>query len=360
MKKTSSQKKPFKQTINATTENLLELENYSPPRDSFQNSYILNHDHFQKQLDIHKKNLEFGSSHHPNREDEFDEIPTKENGEQTNYSAKKAQNLLGKYQYRALGTGVSGTKDIDKEIEKKEKERLLDDMIRKHKDEMAERKYGLVPTQYAKEINQKIDQMKYEMEPILKSLSKTKEFSNYPFTYNLLSKACIKSVCVNSEKITEMMIDEILFEIIDILNEIEANEKEEEKNEEKKNILNEYIEAIKDLQCDQDEILNQTRGIYLKQIRDIEHGEEIVKMDKKNYIRIIETREDFVNKILNDKINLESAMDKKNISDKKFVNRTKDVGERLITEIFEEMYEEFENAQEEFVEKLFHQEFFQK
>lgn len=310
-------------------------------------------------MEIQKENIKYANYNLLNHnEEEFDNIPTKENGDRSNFSSEKKQKI-GTVQFRPINKS-STNENIQTLITKNEKERLLNEMIEKHRLDNQKKQFN----SYNNEIKKKIDNIKHEIEPIIKTLSKTKEFSNYPFTYNLLSKACVKSVCINSEKITELIIDEILFEMVEILNEIEKNEHSKEENLKKKIALDDFVEAFKDLQYEQDEILNQRNKFYAKQIREIEYSQNIVNLEKnlenKNYIKIIELSQEKTNQILNDKLKLDTLLNSKSLSDKQFVNKTKDISERLITEIFEEMYEEFERVQDEFVEKIYHQEFFQK
>ena len=251
--------------------------------------------------------------------------------------------------------------NLDERIEADEKKRILEDMIQKHKEDLIRKSGGVVQTEYTKQINQKITQITKDMQPLLKTLSKrTNELSNYPFTSNLLSKACSKLVCVNSEKITELIIDEILIELVGILNENELREIHLEDGERRQGLLDDFMEAVKDLQFNQDEILNQRNNFYEQnKMRDIKES-DMIKLDKKNYYQIIETKENFVNKILNDKLSLDTLMNDKSLSDRKMVNKTKEVSEMIVNMIYEEAFEEFEKVQDEFVEKLYEQEFFQK
>ena len=57
---------------------------------------------------------------------------------------------------------------------------------------------------------------------------------------------------------------------------------------------------------------------------------------------------------------LDSLINAKSLNDKKMVNKTKEASELLVKEIYEEVFEEFGKMQDEFVEKLYFQEFFQK
>jgi len=292
-----------------------------------------------------------------NQEDDIDNIPTKENGERINQNSTKKAKAL---QYRSLNP-LGNELNLDEKIEANEKQRILEVMIKKHKEQMIRKSGGVVQTEYTKQINQKISQIKKDMQPLLNTLSKrTNELSNYPFTNNLLSKACSKLVCVNSEKITELIIDEILIELVGILNENEQREIHLEEGERRQFLLDDFMEAVKDLQCDQDEILNERNNFHEQnKMRDIEES-KMIKLDKKDYYQIIETKENFVNKILKDKLSLDTLMNEKSLSDRKMVNKTKEVSEMMVNMIYDEVFEEFEKVQDEFVEKLYEQEFFQK
>ena len=295
-------------------------------------------------------------------ENDIDEIPTKENGDtQHTVSAKKAKALLGVQNYRSVKVS-SGNNDLVSNIENQEKERILDDMIQKHKDEVMKSKGIFKPTELTKQINKNIAQIKHEMEPFLNNLSKrSKEIANYPFTHNLLSNACSKLVCVNSEQITEMIVDDIMIELVEILNENEQEEIKDEKSEKKNGLIEDFVEALKDLQCDQDEILNKRNEFVPieNRIREI-RVEDLIKNEKKACYRILEFSEKTADKILRDKLELDSLINGKSLNDKKMVNRMRDASEILISQVFNEVFEEFDRAQDEFVERLYEQEFFQK
>ena len=338
---------------------MLEIDNYTPPKQSFpKNNNFLNHETFQQQLQMKKENIKFANLRH---ETDVDEVPTRENGEpQKNDSSKKAKDLLGIHNSRPLKIS-SKDNGLVSQIEMNEKERLLEEMILKHKEEMIRKKGGFIPTEYTKQINKKIEQIKHDMEPFLNTLGKrTNQVSDYPFTHNLLANACSKLVCVNSEKITEMIVDDILIEMVDVLNENEEKENNQGELEKKNGLIDDFIDAMKDLQCDQDEILNKRNefGISQNKIREIK-ADYLLKTENKNYYRIVEVSEKMADKILKDKLGLDSLLSGKSLNDKKTVNKMKDASEILINQIFLEVFDEFEKAQDEFVEKLYQQEFFQ-
>ena len=334
----------------------MEIENYTPPKRSFPPK-IINHEVFEQQLKMKKEHL---NNQNNQIENDIDEVPTKENGDtQKTVSAKKAKALLGQ-SYRPLKVS-SKNDDIVSSIENQEKERILEEMIRKHKEDEILRNKGIFKqTELTKQINKNIEKIKHEMEPFLNNLGKgSKELANYPFTHNLLSNACSKLVCVNSEKITEMIVDDIMMELVDILNENEKNENKQEKSEEKKELIDDFVEALKDLQCDQDEILNKRNEFVPieNRIREIK-VDDLIKNEQKQYHRILELSEKIADKILQEKLEIDSLINGKSLNDKKMVNRMKDASEILINQVFNEVFEEFDRAQDEFVERLYEQEFF--
>lgn len=336
----------------------MEIENYHPPKRSFiKDQPILSHEAFEKQMQIQKNKI----AHLQTAEDENDKFPTKEDGLTLN-SIQKAKGLTGQSTLHHYNPQFSSNlQNLKDNLEVKEKERLLENLIQKYKEEVIERKGVVNQNKYTKQVNNKIAYLKNDMEPILEHLRKnTKELTDYSFTSNILSNACSKLVCENSKELGEMIIGDILIEVVDILNENEVKKNNLEKNYKRKNVLDDFFEAMKGLQFDQDEILNRRCESWNNnKVREI-NTSEILIIDKKKYYNILEMTENFANKVLKDKLSIDSLMNEKNFSDKKFVSKTKQISESLVNEIIDEIYEEFEKAQNDFVEKIYEQEFFQK
>lgn len=255
-------------------------------------------------------------------EDESDLIPTKENGAQAN---NKKEN------------------ELEKLVEEKKKQILLNEGF-------------VIKNEQAKKIDKKIEKVKRDMLPLIQALkSKQTNLNNFPFSYNILSRTCSKLINVHSENLTELIIDDILFELIDILNKKEENDIINEKSEKKNFLIEEFIENFKELQFEQDQIIKQKEKTFEdeKKIREIYvSNNEIWKNKIKK--RLLQIDDKFISNILQNKLR-NSLKDDKN--KRKKIVENEEITEDIIEEILEDCINEFTNVQDEFVEQLFREEF---
>ncbi|CAK83945.1 unnamed protein product (macronuclear) [Paramecium tetraurelia] len=195
------------------------------------------------------------------------------------------------------------------EIQKRELQRQheLDALIDKHQQLL--RSEAQNPNKHYKEINEKLDKIKGKVDPLVKKIDSVQ--IEYPFTGHLLARGVSKMIQVHSERLTELLIDDLLFEMVDILDTLEMKKKEEERQRYEQMALCDYIEAVKDIALDQDKVeqnFQQTRQQFMRDTRlDQYVPVEQLGRDQQFYInpmdrfRSIELSSGFIIKIMEDR-----------------------------------------------------------
>ncbi|CAD8121175.1 unnamed protein product [Paramecium sonneborni] len=195
------------------------------------------------------------------------------------------------------------------EIQKRELQRQheLDALIDKHQQLL--RTEAQNPNKYYKEINEKLDKIKGKVDPLIKKIDSVQ--IEYPFTGHLLARGVSKMIQVHSERLTELLIDDLLFEMVDILDTLEMKKKEEERQKYEQMALCDYIEAVKDIALDQDKVeqnFQQTRQQFMRDTRlDQYVPVEQLGRDQQFYVnpldrlRSIELSSGFIIKIMEDR-----------------------------------------------------------
>ncbi|KAM3134447.1 hypothetical protein pb186bvf_013413 [Paramecium bursaria] len=199
------------------------------------------------------------------------------------------------------------------EIQNRElmKQRELDAFVQMQQKQLTSNE-AINPNKHYEQINKKLDKMKKKMGPVLDHYQ-TKEAANiYPFTGNLLARSVSKLVQVHNEKITEMLIDDLLIDTAEMLNQIEIQQHEYNLNKRNNRALQDYIEAIQDLAIDQDQVeekLNERKKMDMDQQAKIDQFTPALQnqRDKQFYrnpeerIRSIELSSGLIIKIIEDR-----------------------------------------------------------
>ncbi|CAD8172104.1 unnamed protein product [Paramecium pentaurelia] len=196
------------------------------------------------------------------------------------------------------------------EIQKRELQRQheLDALIDKHQQLL--RSEAQNPNKHYKEINEKLDKIKGKVDPLVKKIDSVQ--IEYPFTGHLLARGVSKMIQVHSERLTELLIDDLLFEMVDILDTLEMKKKEEERQRYEQMALCDYIEAVKDIALDQDRVeqnFQQTRQQFMRDTRLDQQYVPVEQLgrDQQFYInpmdrlRSIELSSGFIIKIMEDR-----------------------------------------------------------
>ncbi|CAD8193370.1 unnamed protein product [Paramecium octaurelia] len=86
-------------------------------------------------------------------------------------------------------------------------------------------------------------------------------------SWTSVSKRSLQDDLTHSEKLTEFLIDDLLFELVDILDTLEMKKMEEERQGYEQMALCDYIEAVKDIALDQDKVeqnFQKTRQQFMR------------------------------------------------------------------------------------------------
>ena len=216
------------------------------------------------------------------QEEDLDVYPTRDNGgHQTSvnnaraFQSQQTMNVSGK----KLGAGAARFAQVAQDIHKKY---INEDLKRHHKQEierrveldnaMGEYKAKLEeraadPNKHFEKISQGLQNLRKEFNAVSQDMELTntymkKTMGTQKGSETILARGAGKIVKLYSDQLTELMLDDLIYELIPILHEKEEGEKRRMRKQTKKDILNDCLEALKDFTFEQKKVVDKAEEIY--------------------------------------------------------------------------------------------------
>ncbi|KRW99219.1 hypothetical protein PPERSA_07462 [Pseudocohnilembus persalinus] len=232
----------------------------------------------------------------------------------------------------------------------------IDNLIALHQEKLAREKE--LQNHHFLAIQQRVNKLKGAIDPLDEKMSRLQDEDRYKG--NLLSKATAKMIQVYEEKLTDLIIDDLLYETVGILQEEEEREKKRNQKIKREAVVRDYIEEFKNLVVEQEEIEFQLgrkfkpydffNGVNAKQRNYLEEPLFVkyigIEMGMGIMVDILEHRNKF-----SESLYKLSHYSKKNLEVFRILT------EELIDEILMEETIKIDKSNDEFAQALFQNEF---
>jgi len=303
----------------------------------------------------------------------FDMYPSKENGEVNmndirSFSAKKRNASTSQGRRVDFAQDVQ-RKYIDEDLKRYHRQEIerrveIDHAMSEYKNKLEERTAD--PNQYFNKISKGLENLRKDFNAVQQDLQHTNAYVNKNKQWKgssvILARGAGKIIKLYSDKLTELLLDDMIYEMIPILQKKERNEHRLKMQRRKNELLSDCMEALKDLTFEQKRIEERAEEVYTltavtrNRIKTLEKGSSVGYSSKK----------------LERRVGLEPAFIKKvaeNVTSYKQFRKNTDVYSEksnimmdllvrtMLDDLTKEVVGQFVEAQNEFVEQLLISEF---
>jgi len=311
----------------------------------------------------------------------LDMYPSKENGEVSmndirSFSAKKrnastSQGPRERSERFNVGNVVQDVhkKYVDEDLKRYHRQEIerrveVDHAMEQYKNKLEERTAD--PNQYFDKISRGLQNLRKDFNAVSQDLAQTSKYVNKNTQMKgsrvILARGAGKIIKLYADKLTEMLLDDMIYETIPILQKKEKNENRTRIKNRKNELLQDCMEALKDLTFEQKKIEERAEEIYS------------LTTVTRNRIKTLESKPSggYTSKKIVRKVVLEPTFIK-NVSDnvtsyKQFRKNTDLYTEKsnimmdllvrtMLDDLTKEVISQFLDAQDEFVEQLLLSEF---
>jgi hypothetical protein len=225
------------------------------------------------------------------QEEDLDVYPTRDNGDQNYennnqnnvraFTSQQTMNGSGK-KLGAAGARFAQVAQVAQVAQNIHKKYINEDLKRHHKQEIERRveldnamgEYRTKLEERAADPNRHFEKISQGLQNIRKEFSAVSQDMELTNTYmkktmgtqkgseTILARGAGKIIKLYSDQLTELMLDDLIYELIPILHEKEQGEKRRTRKQTKKDILNDCLEALKDFTFEQKKVVDKAEEIY--------------------------------------------------------------------------------------------------
>jgi len=161
-------------------------------------------------------------------------------------------------------------KYIDEDLKRHHKQEIarrveLDNAMGEYKAKLEER--AVDPNRHFENISRGLESLRKDFHAVSQDLELTNNFmkkgmKSQKGSETILARGAGKIIKLYSDQLTELMLDDLIYELIPILHEKEEGEKRRNRKNRKKDILNDCLEALKDFTFEQKKVVDKAEEIY--------------------------------------------------------------------------------------------------
>lgn len=224
------------------------------------------------------------------------------------------------------------------------------------------------PGVYFNRISRNMDNLRKNFMEVSQNLDNTNKyidskFKNQRGSKQLVARGAGHIIKMYSDRLVEMLLDDMIYEMIPILQEKEMNEEVVNKRRMKREMFNNCMEALKDLTYEQNKLQNRADEVYTmtttakNRIKELEKYKSEVRISEKTIKKKVEITDPFVKTVKESKENYKDHRKKHDIYSEKNLVMIDIITRSMLDDLTKDVMQQFLNAQDEFVEHLVLNEF---